>query len=196
MTLDYNYGSQAHAVTAVSGGQSFGYDANGNMISRTDLTGAYTQDFDVENRLTSVTKTGVGTTTFAYDANGQRVKTVQPDGRILYTPFPTYEEEVLPVAATTPIVTLTANWQTAVTIPPNTAFTLQWQASNAFACEAGGSWSGSKPLNGSQNFKGFNSGSRTYSLTCSNVSGSTSRSVTVQIGYGFDLPLAVGDCPA
>ena len=119
------------------------------------------------------------------------MKTVQPDGRILYTPFPTYEEEVLPVAATTPIVTLTANWQTAVTIPPNTTFTLQWQASNAFACEAGGSWSGSKPLNGSQNFKGFNSGSRTYSLTCSNVSGSTSRSVTVQIGYGFDLPLAV-----
>ncbi|MBK6713503.1 MAG: peptidoglycan DD-metalloendopeptidase family protein [Chloroflexi bacterium] len=68
---------------------------------------------------------------------------------------------------------------------------MQWQASNAFACEAGGSWSGSKPLNGSQNFKGFSSGSRTYSLTCSNVSGSTSRSVTVQIGYGFDLPLAV-----
>ena len=118
-TLDYNYGSQAHAVTAVPGGQSFGYDAS-----------------------------------------GQRVKTVQPDGRILYTPFPTYEEEVWPVAATTPVVTLTANGQTAVTIPPNTAFTLQWQASNAFACEAGGSWSGSKPLNGSQNFKGFNSGSR------------------------------------
>ncbi|MBK8129042.1 MAG: hypothetical protein IPK53_08905 [bacterium] len=116
--LDYDYGSQPHAVTAVSGGQSFGYDANGNMISRTDLTDAYTQVFDVENRLTSVTKTGVGTTTFAYDANGQRVKTVQPDGRILYTPFPTYEEEVWPVAATTPIVTLTANWQTASTIPP------------------------------------------------------------------------------
>ena len=149
-TLDYSYGSQPLAVTAVSGGQSF-----------------------------------------AYDASGQRVKTVQPDGRILYTPFPTYEEEVWPVAATTPIVTLTANGQTAVTIPPNTAYALQWQASNAFACEAGGSWSGSKPLNGSQNFKGFNSGSRTYSLTCSNVSGSTSRSVTVQIGYGFDLPLAV-----
>nr|MBP7042150.1 peptidoglycan DD-metalloendopeptidase family protein [Chloroflexota bacterium] len=149
-TLDYSYGSQPQAVTAVSGGQSF-----------------------------------------AYDASGQRVKTVQPDGRILYTPFPTYEEEVWPVAATTPIVTLTANGQTAVTIPPNTAYALQWQASNAFACEAGGSWSGSKPLNGSQNFKGFSSGSRTYSLTCSNVSGSTSRSVTVQIGYGFDLPLAV-----
>ncbi|MBP6804580.1 MAG: RHS repeat-associated core domain-containing protein [Chloroflexi bacterium] len=150
VTLDYDYDSQPQAVTAVSGGQSF-----------------------------------------AYDASGQRVKTVQPDGRIRYTPFPTYEEEVWPVAATTPVVTLMANGQTAVTIPPNTAFTLQWQASNAFACEAGGSWSGSKPLNGSQNFKGFNSGSRTYSLTCSNISGSTSRSVTVQIGYGFDLPLAV-----
>jgi len=168
--------------TAVSGGQSFGYDANGNMTSRTDLTGAYTQDFDVENRLTSVTKIGVGTTTFAYDASGQRVKTVQPDGRILYTPFPTYEEEVWPVAATTPIVTLTANGQTAVTIPPNTAYALQWQASNAFACEAGGSWSGSRPTSGSETMPGFSSGSRTYSLTCFNSAGSTSQTVTVTIG--------------
>ncbi|MBK7920664.1 MAG: hypothetical protein IPJ94_31325 [Chloroflexi bacterium] len=48
VTFDYDYDSQPQAVTAVSGGQSFGYDANGNMISRTDLTGAYTQVFDVE----------------------------------------------------------------------------------------------------------------------------------------------------
>ncbi|MCZ7672029.1 MAG: hypothetical protein M5U34_35335 [Chloroflexi bacterium] len=32
------------------------------MTSRTDLTGSYTQVFDVENRLDSVTKTGMGTT--------------------------------------------------------------------------------------------------------------------------------------
>ena len=91
----YTYGSAAHihAVTAITGGQSFGYDANGNMTSRTDLTGTYTQIFDVENRLTSVTKTGTGTTTFAYDAGGNRVKTIQPNGSTLYTPFPNYEEE-------------------------------------------------------------------------------------------------------
>ncbi|MBK6713504.1 MAG: RHS repeat protein [Chloroflexi bacterium] len=41
----------------------------------------------MENRLTSVTKKG-GNDHFAYDASGQRVKTVQPDGRILYTPSP------------------------------------------------------------------------------------------------------------
>ncbi|MBK8129275.1 MAG: RHS repeat protein [bacterium] len=149
--INYNYYDTAHkhAVTHLNNIQKFWYDANGNMTKRIEETGTYIQNFDVENRLLSVEMVGNGVTSFAYDASGQRVKTVQPDGRILYTPFPTYEEEVLPVAATTPIVTLTANWQTAVTIPPNTAYALQWQASNDFACEAGGSWSGSKPLNGS-----------------------------------------------
>ncbi|MFZ1398424.1 MAG: RHS repeat-associated core domain-containing protein, partial [Candidatus Promineifilaceae bacterium] len=92
----YTYGSSAHihAVTAITGGQSFGYDANGNMTSRTDLTGTYTQVFDVENRLTSVTPSGGSATTFAYDANGIRTKTVQPGGITTYFPFPGYEETV------------------------------------------------------------------------------------------------------
>jgi YD repeat-containing protein len=55
----------------------------------------------VENRLTSVTKTGVGTTTFSYDASGQRVKMQKPDGTIVYTPFPTYEAEVSEAEGTT-----------------------------------------------------------------------------------------------
>jgi RHS repeat-associated protein len=71
------------------------------MLSRNDSTGSYSQVFDVENRLTSVTKTGVGITTFSYDASGQRVKMQKPDGTILYTPFPTYEEEVSEAEGTT-----------------------------------------------------------------------------------------------
>jgi YD repeat-containing protein len=51
----------------------------------------------VETRLTSVSKAGVGTTTFAYDAAGQRVKTEKPDGTIIYTPFPQFEEELRPL---------------------------------------------------------------------------------------------------
>ena len=38
--------------------------------------------------------TGSGTTTFGYDANGQRVKTVKPNGDTVYMPFPQVEEEL------------------------------------------------------------------------------------------------------
>ncbi|WP_420627681.1 LamG-like jellyroll fold domain-containing protein [Candidatus Leptofilum sp.] len=98
-TLDYSYSSShLHAVEEIVVGgvitHTFGYDANGNMISRNDESGDYTQLFDVENRLTVVNKDGVGVTTFYYDASGQRVRTIEPDGTIIYTPFPGYEEEV------------------------------------------------------------------------------------------------------
>jgi YD repeat-containing protein len=64
------------------------------MTGRVDSTGSYTQVFDDENHLKSVARTGTGTTTFTYDANGQRVKTVKPNGDTVYTPFPQYEEEL------------------------------------------------------------------------------------------------------
>jgi RHS repeat-associated protein len=93
----YAYNDPAHkqAVTHIGGVQRFWYDANGNMTKR--IEGGVTYDpqtFDVQNRLVSVTRVGTGTTTFAYDAAGIRVKTVRPNGDIIYTPFPTYEEEV------------------------------------------------------------------------------------------------------
>jgi len=51
----YTYSSaQPHAVVTVSGGQSFSYDDNGNMLTRNDGTGSYTQAWDVENRLAQV----------------------------------------------------------------------------------------------------------------------------------------------
>jgi predicted nucleic acid-binding protein len=53
----------------------------------------YTQTFDVENRLTAVAW-GSQTVTFHYDADGNRILTVQPDGTKIYTPFPEYEETV------------------------------------------------------------------------------------------------------
>jgi len=53
-------------------------------------------------------------------------------------------------------------------------------------CAASGSWSGDKPLSGIQTFKGFASGSRAYTLTCTNSSGSTARTVMVTIGEGLE----------
>ncbi len=92
---NYNYGSKPHAVTSITGGQVFSYDLNGNMVARHDSSGVYMQNFDVENRLTRVQiNSDSSTTTFDYDASGQRTITEKPDGTIVYTPFPNYEEEL------------------------------------------------------------------------------------------------------
>ncbi len=55
------------------------YDANGNMITRVEEGKTYTQVFDAENRLVSVTVNNE-TTQFVYDGDGNLVKQIQPDG--------------------------------------------------------------------------------------------------------------------
>ena len=94
-TYSYDYvgtSNPPHAVESITGGYSFDYDANGNMFDRDDASGDYTQDFDKENRLIEVTDDVSGdTTTFYYDANGQRTITVFDDGSSTETthyPFP------------------------------------------------------------------------------------------------------------
>ncbi len=99
----YEYNDpKPHAVTAitVNGVQTgkFTYDNNGNMTSRLDATGHYTQTFDIENRLIEVINrdTKELISEFHYDASGQRTMTIEPqaDGSqvITYFPFPEYEE--------------------------------------------------------------------------------------------------------
>ena len=68
-----------HAVTGLSTGESYSYDANGNMTARVEGGSTYTQTFDVENRLSSVT-VNAQTTTFVYDADGALIKKIKPDG--------------------------------------------------------------------------------------------------------------------
>ena len=86
-TLTYTYAENnagPHAVTSLSDGQSFVYDANGNMIERwLDTTKEWSHTFDAENRLVEVvdrTTTPDTTTTYVYDGDGARVKRVVDDG--------------------------------------------------------------------------------------------------------------------
>jgi len=77
----YNYADSTHkhAVTSLSSGEAYSYDANGNMTQRVEGGVTYTQNFDIENRLASVT-VGGQTTTFVYDGDGNLVKKLKPDG--------------------------------------------------------------------------------------------------------------------
>ena len=61
-----------HAVTTLSNGNTYGYDANGNMTSRYVGGQSFTLNYDSENRLVSVS--GAATASFSYDADGKQVK--------------------------------------------------------------------------------------------------------------------------
>ena len=70
----YTYGTKPHAVTS-AGSLSFGYDPNGNMITRTLGIVMYAQGWDAENKLIAVSSSdGAQPTTWTYDADGMRVK--------------------------------------------------------------------------------------------------------------------------
>jgi RHS repeat-associated protein len=103
MTYTYGAGSAGpQAVTSITrsvgGNLAFTYDPRGNMDGQfIGGTLVYDYTFDVEGHLASV-MTNNQTTTFAYDADGQRVMTTRPDGTIIYTPFPDYELEDPPGA--------------------------------------------------------------------------------------------------
>jgi RHS repeat-associated protein len=64
---------------------SYTYDANGNMITKTDSTGTTTYTWDFENRLISVTLPGTGgTVSFKYDPFGRRIYKSSSSGTSIY----------------------------------------------------------------------------------------------------------------
>jgi RHS repeat-associated protein len=81
-----------HAVTSLTNGAGFLYDANGSMTQRVELSGTqritYTQSWNADNLLSIVTNTVSGAVTaFTYDGDGQRVKQTVQLGAALTTTF-------------------------------------------------------------------------------------------------------------
>lgn len=86
---------------------------------------------------------------------------------------------VTPPAA--PTVDLSTD-QTAVT--SGDTFTLTWSSTDATACEASGSWTGSLGTSGSSAQQAYGLGERSYSITCSGDGGDSASS---QIVVQFDI---------
>ena len=76
-----------------------------------------------------------------------------------------------------PTVSLLAN---PTTVNSGGSSTLTWTSSDATSCDAGGAWSGSKPLSGNQS-TGTLTQTSTFTLTCTGPGGSTNRPVTVAV---------------
>ncbi len=79
--------------------------------------------------------------------------------------------------AALPTVALTAN---PTTVDMNGSSTLSWSSTDATSCDAGGAWSGSKPLSGNESVGPLTETS-TFTLTCTGSDGSTNRPVTVSV---------------
>ena len=79
-TYEYNSSNQLTSTSAAT----YTYDANGNTLSKSDSSGTTQYSWDVENRLTSATIPGSGTTTFRYDPFGSRIQKSSPLGTTNY----------------------------------------------------------------------------------------------------------------
>ena len=83
-----------------------------------------------------------------------------------------------PTPPPAPTVTMAAA-PTSFTVGSST--TLTWSSTNADSCTASGGWSGTKATSGSAKQTPTASGTVTYTLTCSNASGSASKGATVTV---------------
>jgi len=66
-------GSRPWRLVSVSDGTTLGYDANGNVVTRTVGGVTWRYVYDPENRLREVWRGAERVATFRYDADGNRV---------------------------------------------------------------------------------------------------------------------------
>ena len=79
----YNYNTSSELTSTPSA--TYGYDLNGNAVTKNDSTGITTYAWDFENRLTSVTLPGTGgTVSFKYDPFGRRIYKASSSGTTVY----------------------------------------------------------------------------------------------------------------
>jgi RHS repeat-associated protein len=79
----YSYNS-SNELTSTSSA-TYGYDLNGNAVTKNDSSGIATYAWDFENRLASVTLPGSGgTVSFSYDPFGRRIKKVSSAGTSIF----------------------------------------------------------------------------------------------------------------
>jgi hypothetical protein len=76
-----------------------------------------------------------------------------------------------------PAVTLTADRDI---IPPGDSATLSWATTNATTCTATGSWSGTRPVSGSES-TGALTEDASYTLECAGAGGSSSSTLVIQV---------------
>jgi RHS repeat-associated protein len=68
----YSYQAFNRLVTANS--NTYGYNANGNLVSKTDASGSWSYTWDYENRLTEASLSGGVAVNYSYDALDRRVQ--------------------------------------------------------------------------------------------------------------------------
>jgi RHS repeat-associated protein len=115
--FDYDTNSSAPKDGPDSYGNStvgyttYGYDANGNQITRTQSGSTQTRTFDPEGRITTIVE-GNTTTTMIYDGNGQRIiKDVN-----VVTPTPTNTPTATPTNTPLPSGCQAVSWTSGVNV--------------------------------------------------------------------------------
>jgi RHS repeat-associated protein len=89
-----DYGTNSLNEYTTAGPATLTYDANGNLISRTDSTGTTTATYDARNRLISLT-TPQGSWTYEYDVFGNRTAVTHNGQRTEYLVDPTGAGDVI-----------------------------------------------------------------------------------------------------
>jgi YD repeat-containing protein len=83
VTLSYTDSNHDHAVTG-AGGNSYGYDANGNQTTRVIGADIFNLKYNAENQLVEVKKNSVVIAAFMYDGDGRQVKSTVNGVTTLY----------------------------------------------------------------------------------------------------------------